>query len=193
MEAMISLVILAVGILGVAQMQIFASSQNGFSRRNSRSAVVARDFVESAQRWGWRDPRMQPGVACGAVPANFPLTDDLLGNDRDPLVTADYTATPSSDPHAPLEATTAGALLLANSAYDGAAQTTLANAISNRFQLLWSVNEVDRDGDGTCESRQVSVVVRYPSGIPGRYENLITTFAQYDSTRLRSGGLPEQI
>ena len=107
-EVMISMVILAVGILGVAQMQILASNQNGLARRTSRAAAIARDFVETAQRWTWNDPRLPvvldaSGVfTCNPDMTNFPITEDLLGDERTPDLLLDFTAEPNSNPIARL-------------------------------------------------------------------------------------------
>ena len=40
----------------------------------------------------------------------------------------------------------------------------------------------------------MNVVVRYPTGVGGRYRNFVTTFVQYNSTNLMlAGSLAEQI
>ena len=189
-EAMVSLVILAVGILGVAQMQIMASRQNLLSRDISRASTLARDFVASAQRWGWNDPRLQPGMACNATDANFPVTEALVGNQQDPAVDFDYTATPAGHPNAAKEAKTTDGLVTGGTAYDGLAESLLAQPAFASFQLLWTVRDFDMDADGSCETRRVSVVVRHPTAVG--YRNLVHTFATFDSRNLRADGLAEQ-
>ena len=47
MEVLVSLVILAVGILAIAEMQIISIKGNSFSRYLSRASVLAQDSLES--------------------------------------------------------------------------------------------------------------------------------------------------
>ncbi|MGA9521419.1 MAG: prepilin-type N-terminal cleavage/methylation domain-containing protein [Myxococcaceae bacterium] len=197
-EAMVSMAILAIGILGVAQMQVLASNQNGLARRTSRAAAIARDFVETAQRWTWDDPRLPLASAgCGAAwPSGFPIQEDDLGNERTPALQVDFTAEPNSNPIASSLATNMGGLTFGGSVYTGAAPTLLElddAQDTDGFQLGWTARDIDPD-TAACEGLLVNVVVRYHTGVGGRYRNFVTTFVQYNSANLvMAGSLAEQI
>ncbi len=211
-ETMVSMAVLAIGVLGVAQMQVMASAQNGIARRTSRAAAIARDFVETAMRWEYTDPRLNPAAVCNAViaiPSDQnppPAGETYLGTAKAPGLTMQFTATPSSNPNATNEGTVADGLTAGATVYTGAAQTgpnqgLLGDSMRDGYQLMWSVRLIDTDpnvqgyDNGACEAKQVYVVVRYPIGNGRTYRNLITSFLKYDNHRMGAGaagsGLPE--
>ncbi|MCI0571749.1 MAG: prepilin-type N-terminal cleavage/methylation domain-containing protein [Myxococcaceae bacterium] len=200
LEVMVSTAILAVGVLGVAQLQVVASAQNGLARRTARASAVLRDFTEAASRWRWDDPRMQPnGGACAAYSAAMKLSEDDLGVDRTPAVTLQYTALPSSDATASDVGTTTDALTLGAMAYPGNTGALLAELVQARYQLAWTVWPLDANSnvaDG-CEARLVNVALRFPVGNSDRYRSIVSQLVQYNSASLfppsvLPDGLPEQ-
>jgi type IV pilus assembly protein PilV len=49
-EAMVALVVFTIGILGVMQMNIIASAQNGLASRETVAAAIGRDLVDTFER-----------------------------------------------------------------------------------------------------------------------------------------------
>ena len=60
LEVMISLSILAVGLLAMLAMQASALKQGRYGRHTTIGAQVARDQMELLKRVPWNDPRIQP-------------------------------------------------------------------------------------------------------------------------------------
>lgn len=198
-EVMVSAAILAIGVLGVAQLQVLASAQNGVARRTARAASVLRDFTEAATRWSWSDPRLQPNGGCAAYSTAMQLTPGALGAARAPGVVFQYTALPDTTPDVAQIGTTAGALTLGGMPYPGNAEGVLAELAAADYQLGWTVWQLDGNGNLTdgCESRLVNVAVRFRIANTNQYKNLVTEFIQYNSSSLfppsvMPDGLPEQ-
>lgn len=64
-EVMISMVILAIGILGVLQMSAIASQQNKVAARQTAGAFIGRDLVAAVDRMPYSHPAF--AGACGAT------------------------------------------------------------------------------------------------------------------------------
>jgi prepilin-type N-terminal cleavage/methylation domain-containing protein len=195
-EAMISMAILTVGILGAAQVQVLAAAQNGVGRRTTVAASIARDFVESVQRWELDDPRLA-APACGTqLTTNFPITEELVGNEPKPKVKLGFTASdPSLSSTAGDEGEITSALSLDGARYDGRALALITGADGARYQLVWSVRAVNPSNPAAtvdCSAREISVDVRFPI-LGDRYGNVVTTTILYDRSQVTFGGLPEQI
>lgn len=60
LEVMISLSILAVGLLAMLAMQASALKQGRYGRHTTMGAQIARDEMELLKRVPWADPRIQP-------------------------------------------------------------------------------------------------------------------------------------
>lgn len=196
LEVMISMAILAVGILGVAKMQVFAAAQNGLARRTSKASAIARDFVEMASRWNWADPRLATLTPCGVVPTTIMEGD--LGNEKIPLIAMDFTASPAAAPNATNEGAQTDGLVAGNTVYLGRAMELMGypEVQEQGYQLMWTVQHLDTNPgalDPACDAKQVTVVVRYPTGAGQNYRNLVTTFIQYNADLLVVGGVQEQI
>ena len=195
-EAMVSLAILAVGLLGIMQVQVAAARQNGVARRTAQAAALARDFAETVQRWPNTDPRLATTAACGAPFTNFPITATMLGNAKVANLKLDYTAT-AAGADATAQATTSDALTLNGTTYDGKApkMLTVGGAVGGEaLQLMWSVRPLDSNTKQSgCEAALINLVVRYPTGQDGRYRNLVTTIVKYNSNQLLQNGLAEAI
>jgi len=57
-EVTIALAVLAIGLLGVAVMQLQALSGGRHARHATEAAVIARDQMENFQRLAWTDPQL---------------------------------------------------------------------------------------------------------------------------------------
>ena len=49
-EALAALAVFSIGILGVMQMNVLASQQNGLARRQSTASKIGRDLVDAFER-----------------------------------------------------------------------------------------------------------------------------------------------
>ena len=200
-ETIVSMAIFGVGMLGIIQAQVIAARQNGLARRHSRAAAIARDFTEAARRWEYADPRLA-APPCSPPYTNFPITEAMVGTQRTPSLTFDFTATPASFPQASTEAVTKEALTLSDTIpYDGNALKKLpagqwggllGNPNTDRFQLLWSVRQINTNTRlFGCQAKLVSVVVRYPIGTGDTFRTLATSFVKHDTSTISVGGIAE--
>ncbi len=68
-EAMISLAIMSVGLLGILQMNALASQQSGIARRETIAATIARDLVDAFERLPYDHAALS--VSTSALDATF--------------------------------------------------------------------------------------------------------------------------
>jgi type IV pilus modification protein PilV len=62
-EAMIASIVMLVGLLGLAALQIVGVRANHFGKHMTQASQLAQDLVESIQRWDYNDVRLTPAVA----------------------------------------------------------------------------------------------------------------------------------
>ena len=62
-EAMIASIVMLVGLLGLAALQIIGVRSNHFGKHMTQASQLAQDLVESIQRWDYNDARLTPAVA----------------------------------------------------------------------------------------------------------------------------------
>ena len=188
-ELMISMAILAIAILGVAQMQVVASAQNGLARRTTRASALLRDFQETASTFRWGDPRLVPvDGTCFATNALDQVSEESFGFEEAPLLTLDFTALAGGDPAASYAGATPGGLTASGTEYRGIA-ASVPPAVWNKegYQLSWRTRNVDTTGDGICEARLVDVVVRFRIGNSDRWRSYVGHFMQYNPTSILPG------
>lgn len=197
-EVMVSMSILAVGLLGVLQMQVLASAQNGVARRTTQAAALLRDFQESARSIAWNDPRFAPSGGCQAFGSLAKFDEDTIGNKAVPNEPLQYTALQPDDPNASsVGAITAALGPMADArAYRGmAAQAFLpvseegAGLGSRGYQLAWNVRPVDTDGDGACEARMIQFTVRFQVAQTDNWRSYVGHVMQYDPNVILPGGM----
>jgi len=189
-ESMSAMAILAVALLGVANVHVAASAQNGIGRRASTAAAIARDFSEVMARWEFDDDRLE--ADCGAdLAVNFPVTDEGVRNERYPAVQLDFAATATGAVGG--KADVGNALTLNGASYEGTVEPMLQD--HPEYQLLWSVRAVNPDDTTAttgCRMKVINVVVRYRF-TGEQYNNVITSVIKYDPSQITRGGLPEPI
>lgn len=197
-EVMVSVSILAVGLLGVMQMQVLASAQNGVARRTTQAAALLRDFQESARSIPWDDPRFVPGGACRSLDDLEAFDEDTIGNRATPNQQLQYTALDPSDPNAASVGSNTGALgpLPGARAYQGLAAWAFmrpdeggAGLGSRGYQLAWNVTPVDTNGDAICEARLIQFTVRFQVGQSENWRSYVGQVMQYDPEVILPGGM----
>lgn len=188
-ELMISMAILAIAILGVAQMQVVASAQNGLARRTTRASALLRDFQETASSFRWGDPRLVPvDGTCHQTDGLEQVTEDSFKFAEAPDLTMDFTALAAGDPAASSAGSTTSGLTAGGTTYRGIAASVPAEVWNKEgYQLSWRTRNVDTNGDGTCEARLVDVVVRFRIGNSDRWRSYVGHFMQYDPTSILPG------
>lgn len=166
-EVMVSLVLLALGLVGLAQMQIVGSRANRFGRNMTLASELARDLVENATLWKYGDPRLAPMDTVAAL--SDPKVAALFSLPRDETLPSSQRAQfgeVAGDPNA----VNAGAL----GTYAGTGSDLDKDGRPD-FRRYWSVLAVDPNGDGVADSKFVVVVVRWHEPGVGMRQVFATT------------------
>ena len=61
-EAMIAAIVMLVGLLGLASLQVVGVRSNHFARHMTQASQLAQDLTENMQRWDYNDVRLTPAV-----------------------------------------------------------------------------------------------------------------------------------
>jgi type IV pilus modification protein PilV len=181
-EAFIALTLLAIGLLGLASLQIVAVRANTVATRMSHASELASDLAENVQRWDYSDARLQP------LPTAVGSTDEVYVTSRadmgrsDPVdkqldnVTAASKAEFGELPSDSGNATTNDALLLGTVKYGG----TTVGASGGDYRRYWNVFHVDSP---SIQGKLVQIIVRWPEaglggagGAIGMRQIVCTTF-----------------
>jgi hypothetical protein len=137
-EAMAALAVFTIGILGVLQMNVLASQQNGLARRQSTASKMARDLVDAFERVPFDHPVLS--TESDLAPADPRFEDFEQTNGRMLLRDA---------------VNLAGARPLL-----GAAHASVST--EEAYEVAWRVAPV-QGVDGTKEARRILVMVRFPT------------------------------
>jgi type IV pilus modification protein PilV len=61
-EALVASIVLLVGLLGLATLQVVGVRSNHFARHMTQGSQLAQDLIENFQRWDYNDARLSPAV-----------------------------------------------------------------------------------------------------------------------------------
>lgn len=78
LEAMISLVLMMIGVLGLAGLQVVGVRANHFGKRMSEATALALDLEEQIGLWSFSDPRLAP-IATVTGPSDAAIKSWDLG------------------------------------------------------------------------------------------------------------------
>jgi type IV pilus modification protein PilV len=153
-EAMVSLVVLAIGMLGLMGLQLVGVRANFFGKQLGKASELARDLAESSTRWDYNDARL-------AAITTVNSTNSAAVTPRWDLGRAD--AVPNSAQHQYCEmpgdpnCTNAGAL---GANYHGLSGDVTQDG-TYQFRRYWTVYGVDIAGLGTPQGKLIQIVVRW--------------------------------
>lgn len=151
LEAVISIAIFTIGLVGIVQLQLVASRATVMSRRLDQASALASDLVENIHLWPYDDPRLTPVAT--VTNANDPLVTTRNADTRAAQITnsaeqPEFAEGPTSNALHP------NALVGATLPYDGDSE-------GPHFERYWNVFGVDSDGDGILDGKVVVVIVRW--------------------------------
>ena len=87
-EVMIAIVVLSVGLLGIASMQLTAVKDNAGANRLTESATLAQDKIEELMGLPFNDPDLQDGTYQDPpTPAGYTIEWDVENNTPQPNTT----------------------------------------------------------------------------------------------------------
>ena len=199
-EAMVASVIMLVGLLGLAGLQIVGMRANNLGKRMAQASLLAQDLAQQMQLWQYADARLSPQAS--ASPAHTGIYTDSNHADIAKSWQLQNTATLSSavDGSAVTFDCTDGASGAAavnqlNANYTGVlspVDTSLAAGEQTVYQRYWNVFLLDTKGLGFAEGKLVQIVVRWREARPGGdtaatrtplYRQVTTSFFKADPTR----------
>lgn len=166
-EAMAALAVFSIGILGVLQMNVLASQQNGLARRQSTASKIARDLVDAFERLPFHhallsaestiDPADPRFASFGQADGLVKLSDAVALIGARPLL--------------------------------GAAQASVSS--EGNYEVAWRVAPV-KGSDGTTEARRILVMVRFPT-TAGTFKQVNIWAVKFNPQSIGRGGaaIPE--
>jgi prepilin-type N-terminal cleavage/methylation domain-containing protein len=161
LEAMIALAVMAIGLLGLASLQVVGVRANHLGRKMALASALMRDLAESVQRWDYADARL-----AGPRPIVTSTTDATITSrwDMGRAATASYTAD-YAEQAADANATNQGQLTAAN--YTGLLATRVdpdygaAATVPVGVKRYWNVFTLDVSGSGSAQGKLVQIIVRW--------------------------------
>jgi Tfp pilus assembly protein PilV len=146
-ETVLTISILTIGVLGIAQMQIIGVRSKNFATNIATASLLAHDLAEQAQRWSYTDSRLTPlGTVTSTTDASITALWDMgKATTVSTALKAEFSEIASDS-----NATTANAL--------GTYQGVTAPA---GFYRYWNVFAVDLTNGGTPQGKLVQIIVRW--------------------------------
>lgn len=149
-EAMVAMVVLLVGALGMMSLHSTGLRLQNESREITRATAIAQDLMNQVQSWEYADVRL----------ANLNTSNDADVGDDARLFEASSGSPPSD--HAEADLTAGGAT------WTGIPTAGLS---PGGFERYWNVSTNDRTGalidavgNGVADGMRVGVIVRWPQG-----------------------------
>jgi Tfp pilus assembly protein PilV len=160
-EAFIALVVMAIGLLGLASLQVVGARANHFGRKMALASALVRDLSETMQSWDYSDPRLAaPRPVVSSTTDTTIISRWDMGRNAAASYTADFAEQPDDT-----NATSAGQLTSAN--YTGLLATRIdadyasAATPSMGLRRYWSVHSLDVSGSGASQGKLVQIIVRW--------------------------------
>lgn len=174
-EAIIAMSILAIGLIGMAALQIVAVRANQFGSRMGHASALARDLAENAQRWDYADARL-------AVLETVASADDAKIQAKWEMGRAEVVPSSARAQFGELagdtNATTANAL---GATYQGLSPDLDLDG-TPEFHRYWTSWGLDLTASGTPQGKLVQIVVRWKDasvsvgGVTGYRQVALSTY-----------------
>jgi hypothetical protein len=186
-EAMVASVVMLIGLLGLAALQIAGARANNLGKRMAQASLLAQDLVQNINTiWQYNDPRLTPqnfttSLSCStATNCNDPTHVQPfwdVGRAQVPSSVFDY-----SDGALAGSATVLNALTYSGTSYEGVTSpvdTTLAAGEQIIFTRYWNVFSIQLNGS-TENGKLIQVVVRWKEAALSGYRQVTTSFYKYN-------------
>ncbi|WP_309894422.1 prepilin-type N-terminal cleavage/methylation domain-containing protein [Archangium sp.] len=166
-EALAALAVFSIGILGVLQMNVLASQQNGLARRQSTASKIGRDLVDAFERIPFHHALLSAESTIDPADPRFASFDEADGR----VKLSDAVALVGARP------------LL------GAAHASVSS--ESHYEVAWRVAPV-KGSDGTTEARRILVMVRFPN-TAGGFKQVNVWAVKFNPASIGRGGaaIPE--
>jgi len=194
-EAMVASVIMLIGLLGLAGLQVIGMRANNIGKRMSQASLLAQDLAQNMQIWAYADNRLQSG---GPPAPNGARTTLYHLNSSDGTAISKYWDLKSAQQPTAQDGTTLtfdysdastgwetvpNALTGTN--YGGVmspVDTSLPAGEQTIFTRYWNVFNVDLVNAGSAQGKLVQIVVRWKEPNFG-WRSVTNSFFKYDPTQ----------
>ena len=194
-EAMVASVIMLIGLLGLAGLQVIGMRANNIGKRMSQASLLAQDLAQNMQIWAYADNRLQSG---GPPAPNGARTTLYHLNSSDGTAISKYWDLKSAQQPTAQDNTTLtfdysdastgwetvpNAITATN--YQGVmspVDTSLPLAEQTIFTRYWNVFNVDLVNAGSAQGKLVQIVVRWKEPNFG-WRSVTNSFFKYDPTQ----------
>ncbi len=194
-EAMVASVIMLIGLLGLAGLQVIGMRANNIGKRMSQASLLAQDLAQNMQIWAYADNRLQSG---GPPAPNGARTTLYHLNSSDGTAISKYwdlksAQQPTAQDNSTLTfdysdastgwETVPNAITATN--YQGVmspVDTSLPLAEQTIFTRYWNVFNVDLVNAGSAQGKLVQIVVRWKEPNFG-WRSVTNSFFKYDPTQ----------
>jgi prepilin-type N-terminal cleavage/methylation domain-containing protein len=160
-EALVSMAVMLIGLLGLASLQVVGVRSNHFGRKMALASVLMHDLADTVQRWDYSDARLAAPRAIVTSTTDSTITTRWdMGRGTTASYTADY-----GEQAADANATNQGQLTAAN--YTGLLAANVDKDFSNAntaalgIMRYWNVFSVDVTGNGSESGKLIQIIVRW--------------------------------
>ncbi len=183
-EAMIASIVMLVGLLGLASLQIVGVRSNHFGRHMIQGSQLAQDLIENLQRWDYNDVRLTPAVqrswnvqnpaSTTAVDTEWDMGRGVSATHTDgSTYTADFTdGATNATKTAALDAT----FCATGCPYIGLSSDVDGDGVLD-YQRYWNVWTTSFDGS-TTTGKFIQVIVRWKEPVLGYRQTTASTFKE---------------
>lgn len=186
-EAMMASVVMLIGLLGLASLQIVGVRSNHFGRHLNQGSQLAQDLTENMQRWDYNDARISPATprswtvgnaaSTAAVDNEWDMGRGISATHTDGTAyTADFTESTSNATK--VNALTAG---FCTPNPPGCPFTGLSADVDGDgildYQRYWNVWTTSFDGSSTS-GKFIQVIVRWKEPGLGYRQTTASTFKE---------------
>jgi len=184
-EALIAAIVMLIGLLGLASLQIVGVRSNHFGRRLSQASQLAQDFAENIQRWDYNDVRLTPAAvrswnvndttSTAAVDKEWDMGRGASASHTDGTsYTADFAEGTTN-------ATKTSALAAAFCASPGCPYMGLSSDVDGDgvldYERYWNVWTTSFDGS-TTTGKFIQIIVRWKEPLLGYRQTTASTFKE---------------
>jgi type IV pilus assembly protein PilV len=188
-EAMVASVVMLIGLLGLAGLQVIGMRANHLGKRMSQASLLAQDLAQQMQIWEYADTRLTP-QASASPPHTGAYSDtnhaDIAKSWELQNTAALKSAVDGSSVTFDYTDGSAGAAVVTQLAANylgitSPVDTSLPAAEQVIFQRYWNVFLIDLNGSGTPQGKLVQIVVRWKEPNFG-YRQVTTSFYKLDNS-----------
>ena len=184
-EAMIASIVMLVGLLGLAALQVVGVRSNHFGKHMTQASQLAQDFIENIGRWDYNDARLTPTVVRGWSVQNT-VSTAALDNEWDMGRGATATHTDGSaytadfsegTTNASKTAALSAAFCTPNCPYTGLSSDVDGDGVLD-YERYWNVWTTSFDGGLSNTGKLIQVIVRWKEPVLGYRQISASTFKE---------------